>query len=102
MTLIARSLLALFTSSAIRCSSSSDIPRALAAEERGDRLGAGAVEEGVDEVPQRGPARGLPRHGRHVDVAQALLLVAHVPFVLEHAELGADGGVARRARHLRP
>ena len=40
-----------------------------------------APEEGVEQVPERGPARGLRRHGRGVDVAGPVLLVPDVPLV---------------------
>ena len=41
----------------------------------------------------------MTRHGRHIDVAQAVLLVTHVPLGLQHAQLGAHGRVAGRAGH---
>src|SRR5262252_2852824 len=75
--------------------------RALAAQQRGDRALGGAVEECVDEMPQRGPARGAAWHGRRVDVAQPVLLVADVPFLLEHAQLGAHRRVIRVAGQIR-
>ena len=34
--------------------------------------------------------------GRHVDEAQAVLLMAHMALFLEGAQKGANGGVARR------
>ena len=55
-------------------------PRAFAAEQRGDGVLGGAVEERLDEVAQRRLARGIARHGGRVDVAQPLFLVADVPF----------------------
>jgi hypothetical protein len=42
------------------------------------------------------------RDGRHVDVADPVLLVPHVSLVLEDAQQRADGGVAGRNRHPRP
>ena len=39
------------------------------------------------------------RDRRHVDVADAVLLVPHVALVLEDAQQRADGGVAGRIRH---
>ena len=43
-------------------------PRAFAPEQRADDFLRGALEERVDKVPQRGFARGVPRHRRQVDV----------------------------------
>ena len=45
-------------------------------------------------MAKRGAAGDVARHGGNVDVAEAVLLVANVTFFFEHAELGADGGVA--------
>ena len=55
------------------------------------------VEEGLDEVLERRPARGVARHGGGVDIAEALLVVPDVPFVFEDAQLRPHGGVVRGA-----
>ena len=61
-----------------------------------DLLGR-ALEERVEHVLQRRAAGDAVGLRRQVDIAQLLLLVADVPFFLEHAQLGADGGVGRLA-----
>jgi len=45
-------------------------------------------------MAKSGAACHVARHGGNVDVTQAVLLVANVTLFFEHAELGADGGVA--------
>ena len=44
-------------------------------------------------MAKRGAAGDVARDSRGVDVAEAVLFVAHVPFFLEDAELRADGGI---------
>ena len=75
--------------------------RGFAAEERGDGLLGRAVEEGLDDVAE-GRFRRCPA-GRHrrVDEPLPVVVVAHVALLLEHAELGADGGVAGVAGEIR-
>ena len=74
----------------------------LPAEQRRHRLFGGPVEERLDEMSQRGAARGPARRHRAVHVPQALLLMAHVPLLLEDAELRADRRRAGVAGELRP
>jgi len=45
-------------------------------------------------VAKSGAAGDIARHGRSVDVTEALFFVAYVAFLLEDAELSADGGIA--------
>ena len=44
-------------------------------------------------MAKRGTAGDVARDSRGVDVAEAVLFVAHVPFFLEDAELRADSGI---------
>ncbi len=71
--------------------------RGLAAEQRRDGLGTGAVEEGVDEMAERRPPCGMTRHRWNVDEAQAMLFVAHVPLAFQHPQLRPHRGIARCA-----
>jgi hypothetical protein len=66
----------------------------LAAEKCGHDFFRGAVEERLDEMAKSGTACHVARHGGNVYVTQAVLLVANVTLFFEHAELGANGGVA--------
>ena len=52
-------------------------------------------------MAKSGAACHVARHGGNVDVTQAVLLVANVTLFFEHAELGADGGVAELIGELR-
>jgi len=61
----------------------------------------GSVEEGLEQMIHCGDAGAVPRHGGDVDVARAVLLVAHVALFLEHVHGGANGGVAGRIGDLR-
>src|SRR6266513_2395576 len=45
-------------------------------------------------MAKSGAACYVARHGGNGDVAQAVLLVANVALLFEHAELGADSGIA--------
>src|SRR5262245_3911483 len=66
---------------------------AFTAEQRRHGLLGGAVEECVHEMSKRRFASGAARSGRHIHVAHAVLFVPHVSLVLEHAQLGPDGGI---------
>lgn len=58
-----------------------------------------APEEGVDEMAQGGFASLVRADFGEVDVARAVFLVLEVAFILQGAELGADGGVTGRVGH---
>src|SRR4051794_31848426 len=65
-------------------------------QQRGDRLFGRVVEEGLEQVGERGLARGIAPRDREIDVGASLFLVANMPFLLEDAEERAHRGVARR------
>src|SRR5579859_3694901 len=73
--------------------------RDFTAEKRGDDFFRRAIEECFDKVPKSGAAGDLARHGRNIDVAEAVFLVADVSLLLQDAKLGADGRVAGLASH---
>src|SRR5512143_3598480 len=67
-------------------------------EEGGDDVGGRAVEEGLLEMGEGalpGLVLGQPRR---VDVAGAVLPVEEMTLLLENAEEGPDGRIARRRR----
>jgi hypothetical protein len=45
-------------------------------------------------MAESGSARDVPRHGRNVDVAEAVFFVANVALFFEDTELGANRRVA--------
>src|SRR2546425_3381759 len=61
-------------------------PRTLSAEDRGDDLLGGAVEEGVDQMFQSGPAGGAPRRGPAGKIAGALPFLPPAPPGPGHAQ----------------
>src|SRR5574341_586614 len=62
-------------------------------EERGDCLLRRAVEECVEQLPQRRLARALARHRGEKHVARTVFLVPEMTLVLQHPQQRADGGV---------
>src|SRR5690606_33854523 len=68
----------------------------LEVEEGGDGLGRRAAEEGVDDVGEGGGAGARAIARGRVDVGGAVLAVADVALVLEHADERAHGRVAGR------
>src|SRR5213593_1339284 len=69
-------------------------------EQRRDGLLRGTVEEGVQQLSQRRLPCALTRNGRHEHVAGAVLLMTQMPFLLEHPQERAHGGITRRIREL--
>ena len=75
--------------------------RGFTAEQRGHDFFRRAIEKCFDEVAKSGAAGDIARHGRGVDIAQAVFFMAHVAFFFENAQLGADGGIAGFIGELR-
>ena len=73
-------------------------------EQCGHRLGAGALEERLDDMLERRAARRVSRHRWDIHVAEPFFFVTHLTLFLEHPQLRAHrrgGRVARqRFEHL--
>src|SRR3989442_946325 len=69
-------------------------------EQRCDGLLRGTVEEGVQELSQRGLAGGAAGDRWEEYVAGTVLLMTQMPLFLEHSQQGADRGVTGRIGKL--
>jgi len=75
-------------------------PGDFAAEQRGHDLFRRSIEKGFNEMAKRGAAGDVARDSRGVDVAEAVLFVAHVPFFFEDAEWRTNGRITGLAGEL--
>src|SRR5216117_1236070 len=69
-------------------------------EQRRDGLLGGTVEERVQQLAERRCPSAFARDRRHKHIAGAVFLVAQMPFLLEHPQQRAYGGISRRIGEL--
>src|SRR5882672_12128689 len=69
-------------------------------EQGRDGLLRRTIEERVQQLSQRRLPRALPWHGRHEHVAGTVFLMTQMPFLFEHPQQRAHGGITRRIREL--
>src|SRR4051794_19603558 len=65
-------------------------------QQRRPRLLGGIVEERLEDVSERGPARGIAPQSRTIYVRASIFLVADATFLLERSERCTNRRVTRR------